>query len=48
MRYDNERKKGDHRHFGEKESAYTFVSPEQLITDFEKDIERWNSENSSA
>lgn len=47
VRYDNERKKGDHRHFGEKEFANTFVSPEQLITDFEEDIERWNSENSS-
>ena len=46
VRYDNERKKGDHRHFGEEELAYEFVSPEQLIADFEKDIERWNSENS--
>jgi hypothetical protein len=47
VRYDNERKKGNHRHFGEEEFAYTFVSPEQLVADFEKDIERWNSENSS-
>ena len=47
VRYDNERKKGDHRHFGEEEFAYTFVSPEQLVADFEKDIKRWNSENSS-
>jgi hypothetical protein len=47
VRYDNERKKGDHRHFGEKEDAYTFVSSEQLIADFQKDIERWNSENRS-
>ncbi|MBX3280471.1 MAG: hypothetical protein KF868_20935 [Acidobacteria bacterium] len=47
VRYDNERKKGDHRHFGEKEDAYIFVSPEQLIADFQKDIERWNSENRS-
>lgn len=48
VRYDNERKKGDHRHFGEKENAYTFVSPEQLVADFQRDIERWNSENRSA
>jgi hypothetical protein len=47
VRYDNERKKGDHRHFGEKEDAYIFVSPEQLIADFQRDIERWNSENRS-
>jgi hypothetical protein len=47
VRYDNERKKGDHRHFGEKEDAYIFVSPEQLIADFQRDIERRNSENRS-
>jgi len=47
VRYDNEREKGDHRHFGEKEFAYTFVSPEQLVADFQKDIERWNNENRS-
>lgn len=47
VRYDNERGKGDHRHFGDKEDAYTFVSPEQLVADFQKDIERWNSENRS-
>jgi len=47
VRYDNERKKGDHRHFGEKEDTYTFVSPEQLVSDFQRDIERWNSENRS-
>lgn len=47
VRYDNERKKGDHRQFGEKEFAYTFVSPEQLVADFVNDIERWNNENSN-
>lgn len=45
VRYDNERKKGDHRHFGKKEDAYIFVSPEQLVADFQRDIERWNNEN---
>jgi hypothetical protein len=45
LRYDNETGKGDHRHFGEKESVYVFTSPEQLIGDFQNDIERWNNEN---
>lgn len=44
--YDNEVGKGDHRHFGDMETAYTFQSPEQLIADFERDIVRWNRENS--
>lgn len=46
VRYDNEVGKGDHRHFGVAESAYRFASPEQLIADFQKDIARWNNENS--
>jgi len=45
LRYDNEVGKGDHRHFGGIESAYAFTTPEQLIADFQKDIERWNHEN---
>jgi hypothetical protein len=45
VRYDNESRKGDHRHFGNKESSYVFVSPEQLMADFQKDIARWNREN---
>jgi hypothetical protein len=32
--FDNERGKGDHRHFGEVETAYRFESPERLIEDF--------------
>ena len=46
VRYDNEIGKGDHRHYGEVESHYKFVSPEKLIVDFQKDIARWNHENS--
>ncbi len=46
VRYDNEVGKGDHRHFGAVESAYRFTTPEQLIADFQKDIARWNDENS--
>ena len=45
LRYDNEVGKGDHRHFGGKESAYLFTTPEQLIADFQNDIARWNHEN---
>lgn len=45
LRYDNEVGKGDHRHFGGRESSYAFTTPEQLIADFQKDIARWNHEN---
>ena len=45
LRYDNERTKGDHRHFGGAESPYVFSSPTQLMMDFRRDIERWNHEN---
>ena len=45
VRYDNERVKGDHRHFGSDETEYGFVNPEQLVADFQKDIARWNREN---
>ena len=38
VRYDNERGKGDHRHYGEEEEPYTFTSVDQLITDFKADI----------
>ncbi len=45
LRYDNEVGKGDHRHFGQKESVYKFSSLEQLVADFQRDIARWNREN---
>jgi hypothetical protein len=48
LRYDNEAGKGDHRHFGGEQGRYTFATPEQLVADFERDIARWNSENSNA
>lgn len=47
LRYDNENGKGDHRHFGKRESVYKFNNPEQLIADFQQDIARWNDENSN-
>jgi hypothetical protein len=45
LRFGNEAGKGDHRHFGGKESLYRFTTPEQLIADFQRDIARWNNEN---
>lgn len=36
--YDNERGKGDHKHLGEIELAYSFVSPQQLMADFMADV----------
>ncbi len=36
--YDNERGKGDHRHLGGREEAYSFVNPRQLIADFMADV----------
>jgi Family of unknown function (DUF6516) len=41
VRYDNERGKGDHRHIGELEEAYRFTTMDQLLDDFESDIENW-------
>jgi len=37
--YDNERGKGDHRHFQGKETAYAITSIERLIADFWSDVE---------
>ncbi|MGM0452093.1 MAG: toxin-antitoxin system TumE family protein [Thermodesulfobacteriota bacterium] len=48
LRYDNEADKGDHRPFEGKESAYRFTTPDQLVADFQRDIERWNHENLNA
>jgi hypothetical protein len=48
VRYDNEVGKGDHRHFGVKESNYSFTTPEALLADFQRDIARWNRENSDS
>ena len=41
VRYDNERGKGDHRHVGDQEYEYKFSSVEQLLADFQSDVERW-------
>jgi uncharacterized protein DUF6516 len=38
--YDNERDKGDHRHFQGKEERYIFETVEQLVADFLADVRR--------
>jgi hypothetical protein len=38
--YDNERGKGDHRHFKGVETSYAFTTVEQLVADFWSDVER--------
>jgi hypothetical protein len=45
LRYDNERGKGDHRHWGKMEEPYAFSTPDRLMADFESDIARWNHEH---
>ena len=45
IRYDNESGKGDHRHVEGRESPYAFTTPDQLITDFQRDIARWGRED---
>lgn len=45
LRYDNERGKGDHRHFDAVEKPYRFSTPDKLMADFEADIARWNHEH---
>lgn len=41
VRYDSERGKGDHRHVGDQEHQYRFSTVEQLLADFQSDVERW-------
>ena len=36
--YDNERGKGDHRHYQGREEPYIFTTPERLISDFLDDV----------
>jgi hypothetical protein len=42
--YDNERGKGDHKHIGNMETRYRFVSVEKLVADFLADVERMKHE----
>lgn len=43
--YDNERGKGDHRHFQGSESAYVFTTVERLIEDFWDDVHKLRGES---
>ena len=43
--YDNERGKGDHRHFGKSETLYRFVDETQLLEDFWRDVKEATNEN---
>lgn len=45
LRYDNESGKGDHRHFRNQESPYSFETVDELLNAFQRDIERINREN---
>jgi len=38
--YDNETRKGDHRHYGDREESYAFTDVETLVADFLVDIAR--------
>jgi hypothetical protein len=38
--YDNERGKGDHRHYRDQEAPYAFTTVEQLIADFRADVKK--------
>ena len=38
--YDNERGKGDHKHFVDREEPYPFTTPEALVSDFLADVKK--------
>jgi len=42
--YDNERGKGDHRHFGGRETKYAFTTVERLAADFLADVRKVRGE----
>ena len=44
LRYDNEYGKGDHKHVGDRETHYRFLSIDQLLDDFLSDVASWESE----
>ena len=45
VRYDNEKYKGDHRHYEDREEPYIFTDVDTLKADFLKDIEAIRGEN---
>ncbi|ODS33681.1 MAG: hypothetical protein SCARUB_01201 [Candidatus Scalindua rubra] len=42
--YDNAERKGDHRHYKDKEYPYTFEDVDKLFKDFFEDIRRFKNE----
>ena len=46
--YDNERGKGDHKHVGNSEMPYNFISPQQLMADFMADLEEDSHERTNS
>ena len=44
--YDNSERKGDHRHYGDREEPYSFTTLRQLADDFLADIERYRRNSS--
>jgi hypothetical protein len=48
LRYDNEAGKGDHRHLRGKESRFDFRGVDELLSAFQRDIERINREDRRA
>ncbi len=45
VRYDNERSKGDRRHYRDIEESYCFKDIDTLLSDFRKEIARWRNEH---
>lgn len=43
--YDNERGKGDHRHYDDQEQPYAFTTVARLLADFDADIRRLRHED---
>lgn len=37
--YDNAERRSDHRHYGKREEPYHFVSLQQLLVDFRRDVD---------
>ncbi len=43
LRYDNEARKGDHKHIEDREEPYQFVDTDTLLRDFYTDIQAWRA-----
>ena len=43
--YDNERGKGDHRHFDGEETLYQFTDVDSLLEDFRRDVAQWRGDS---